>query len=257
MQVHIHVGFHKTGTTAMQGLFSANLERFPAATRVYTRSSLEVATLRNALRRFNDTPSADQSQNVRDAATQLSLSEQRAGTKLLVLSSISVCGAIPGPDDPGTPYARTGAAMVLLREGFGPDHKVTFSASTRQAAGWVGSLFRHHLRNRGIRITEQEYQLGPIGRFRFDALIADLRKVEPDLFVFAMEDDVAHRLGVGVSLLRHLGIDEAGLDNWQVAGGRNIGISRQTVDFLSRPVLRNLPRPLRARLAKWHSRRQL
>ncbi len=256
MQVHIHVGFHKTGTTAMQGLFSANADRFPAATKVYTRSSSEVATLRNALRRFNDNPSAAKSQNVQEAAKELSRSEQRAGTQLLLLSSISVCGAIPGPDDPDAPYARTGAAMGLLRNGFGPDHKVAFSASTREMAGWVGSLFRHHLRNRGIRLSEAEYQLGPIGRFRFASLIAELRQAEPGLFVFAMEDDVTHRLGVGVSLLRHLGIDAAGLDDWQLAGGRNIGISRQTVDFLSRPALRHLPGPLRARLAKWHSRRQ-
>lgn len=258
MQVQVHIGFHKSGTTALQTMVKANASLLPAGVEVRTRTDASIADLRDVLRTLNSRYSSEHFAHAVSAAKALFDRERDAGTDRLWLLSVGACGSIPRPDrTQESVYQNVPSAVEALKTAAAESNvDLGLSASTRDERTWIDSLYRHHLRNRGLRMTRAEYDEGPFGKFRFDDLIRQLLPLAPDLFVFRMEDDIGHRLGVGVSLLRHLGISDDDMRTWQPNFDRNSGIGSDTVAYMNRPLLRLLPAPVRVALARRHSARR-
>jgi hypothetical protein len=255
MRVHAHIGFHKTGTTAIQSLIAGNSHRFPSGVKVITRDSSETYQLRRALRLFNLKGSSIDGEAIRANFKKLIETNAAQGITQLLITSAGISGSIPDILSPVTPYRRVPEAVQLICSTVELPHELTFSASARNEMNWIDSLYRHHVRNRGIREGLDAIKHCRIAEFRFDSLISELRVINPELFVFRMEDDADHRLGVGYSLLRHLGLTEVDLQGWVAPAEVNKGISQRTIDALSSRSFRYMPKFLRSRYAKWHSKR--
>ena len=237
----------------MQELLVSNASFLPSATKVLGRDAQEVERLRAALISFNRTGSVEEARLVRSETSALIHRQAELGISNLILASAGVSGGIPDPYSKVPPYLWTPAAVQLLQEELSSRHQLTFSASIRNEPDWLDSLHRHHLRTRGTRQTLDELRAGPIGSFRFSDLIERIVEFVPDLLVFRMEEDAASEIGIGRSLVTHLGVPETELTKWTPATQLNRGISSAAADVLSKPMLRLLPRFLRARLARFHS----
>ncbi|WP_298802471.1 hypothetical protein [uncultured Lentibacter sp.] len=157
VQVIVHAGFHKTGTTSLQSFFSQNKsalapylayygkDDFPAAgtqARLYAQRPFphRLFKFRRALRAFL--------QSIPDHAT-------------IVLSRETFSGGMPGHrtlsgrlmtsyQGPATRLAKI--IISELRRRFGPTTEITFFYTTRERESWLRSVYGHLLRS--IRLTE-------------------------------------------------------------------------------------------------------
>ncbi len=217
-RVLVHAGFYKTGTTSLQ----AFLERHRHALKPYANVHMktDLGRARYLGRWYGQRPSR----------LTLWLFEHGLSAALrripdapvIILSRESWSGMMPG-------FRRGGAVMTdgshdaitlarailrCLRRRFGPDVRVEFLYSLREAEAWQRSLYGHVLRS--SRLTDdwltfrKRFANTPDPAAQAARVAAALTPIP--VHISPLEDASQHRLGHGATVLRLLGVPQ---DEWR------------------------------------------
>ncbi len=241
----LHIGFHKTGTTSLQALLSANRARLGAV--LVNHDDAAVMPLRAACLAFEKRRDAVSGRAIADQTRRLL--DGARGDRVVISTEI-LCGPIPSPKRSGAVYQTAAESLQWVQAGAG-GAEMRFHACTRDEGKWLSSLYRHLLRTRGLALTEAQFRSLPaFAAFRFDTLCAAIRAKLGALRVWRMEDDLATTLGPGTGFLTGIGLTAQELARWTPVSAQNPGLSAKAVAVLTAPWALALPVFLRRILAR-------
>lgn len=242
----LHAGFHKTGSTSLQALLERNSSCLPEGTVYLGAAGGRLSAFARAIRAFEKAPGPECGRLLqREVAEVLALPDVAAAERV-VISFEGMVGRIPNVGNDRPVYGHAAALLEWIVSD--TDHRDTkVFLYTRSEDKWLRSLFRHLVVKRGIALTEDQFIAVPkfVG-FSWVPILQDIRRVlADDLTVLRMEDDLGTRLGPGTQLLRHIGLTDEALEQWQLVPAQNRGASSEALRGLSHPVILALPRQLR------------
>jgi hypothetical protein len=242
MVIHLHLGFHKTGSTSLQALLRANRERLPARFGALAQGDAALAPLEAACRAFDARPDAARGQSVTVAAQALAAIMAGSGQAEWLVSSEDLLGRIPSPRDAAQIYAQAPQLLTLLQDAFGA---VQATVYLRDHGPWVDSLYRHLLRTRGLRMTGA--RLAALPKFAPGCLEAAAGRLAAvaALRVLRFEQDLDGPPGPGRGFLQAAGMTATEIAALAPVARQNPGISAAEVARMEQPVLLLMPRRLR------------
>ena len=239
MVIHLHLGFHKTGSTSLQALLRANRGRLPARFGALAQGDAALAPLEAACRAFDARPDAARGQAVTAAARALAAIMAGSGQPEWLVSSEDLLGRIPSPRDAAQIYARAPQLLALLQDAFGA---VQATVYLRDHGPWVDSLYRHLLRTRGLRMTGA--RLAALPKFAPGCLEAAVGRLAA-VATLRFEDDLDGPPGPGRGFLRAAGLTATEIAALAPVARQNPGIRSAEVARMERPVMLLLPQRLR------------
>ncbi|MFW2541189.1 hypothetical protein ACN2XU_01010 [Primorskyibacter sp. 2E107] len=158
MQLIIHAGFHKTGTSTVQATLLKNREALSDHVTIFLRD--DILPMVKAARRFSirrDSASLDLFSS--SCAAWLSNLEERSTP--MIIATEDIAGAMPGragvADYSALPIVM-GAFETAARKRFGDVLDLTIYLSTRAPDHWIESLWWQHLRSTRFATSLEEYR---------------------------------------------------------------------------------------------------
>lgn len=244
MQVYIHAGFHKTGTTSFQNLIRANRSNVPHGVRFVLAGDPLANDLRAALRGYHRHPDAQSESRVHICLTMVRDDALRNGTDRLAISLEAFCGLIPDAGDEHLyPYA---SSMLALASRVFEQSPVTLMFTLRDATSWVRSVHAHRMRKPGFTTPLEVFSRAEkFGSIDWDTVITRLTKDLPvAVRVSHLDATKDSRLGPGSDLLP-LFLEPEILSAWQPVPPANIGLVPAAVRLGENGLVAKLPEPLR------------
>lgn len=157
MQVIVHAGFHKTGTTTVQRALNQNRAALVPHVNIILRS--DMVAVCEAARAYSASTDVLDLALFQYELAQLAEGWDRSDTRPVLLASEDLGGHMPGRRGL-TSYAATPQLMQTLAETLAeirPDAQAQFFFSTRAAEPWLASCYVQHLRATRITQTSDEY----------------------------------------------------------------------------------------------------
>ncbi len=250
MEVFLHIGLHKTGTTTLQAVLNANHKQLGPQTALLNHNSDQLMPVQRACLAFARKRSPEAGQQIaRSLATALQEAEA-SGAQKLIVSSEMLTGPVPAPHRLGGIAGSAVQIAPFLREGVS-GHRAHFCLYTRDQTRWLVSLHAHLVRSRGVRITQSEFIAQTEARgFSIAQFAQDISDALGGAAIFKMEDDLGTRLGPGTQFLELAGFTGASMDRLAPVTAQNIGLSAQTVARMESPACMALPPFLRRYIAR-------
>ncbi|GGL78954.1 hypothetical protein GCM10011392_36810 [Wenxinia marina] len=226
MQILIHAGFHKTGSTFIQNLLAHNRDRLPpsvAAVHQADASSqpLHAACLNydRALRAGEDEAAAATAREAVLAACRALVNAAGTGLRTLLISDEEIAGVMPGRQGTRRIYASIGQIGAALVEGFAP-HPVRFVLYQRQTERWLSSVHNQAVKQHRLRLPLDQFRDWLAEPVDLDGVLARLRAAVggENVDVVRFEDDLQSPTGLGTALLRKAGLDDAWIAALEVDG---------------------------------------
>ncbi len=152
MQVLIHAGFHKTGTTSVQNALRQNRARLKPHLRLFLPGKL--TALCRAARAYSAERQPMDEGLIRFEAAELAQRWHPDDPRPILISSEDLSGHMPGRKGLTT-YDATPQILALIAEAVQlaqPMARLAFHFSTRDPAAWIRSCYVQHLR--ALRMTE-------------------------------------------------------------------------------------------------------
>lgn len=152
MQVLIHAGFHKTGTTTVQTALRQNRARLKPHLRLFLPGKLKA--LCQATRAFSADRRPMDEGLIRFEAAELAQRWHPDDPRPILICSEDLSGHLPGRKGL-TAYDTTPQILALIAEAVQlaqPLAQLRFHFSTRDPAAWIQSCYVQHLR--ALRLTE-------------------------------------------------------------------------------------------------------
>ena len=232
MQVIVHAGFHKTGTTTVQKTLRLNRTALAPHVNIILRSDmLSVCETARAYSASGD---------VLDLAlfqyelAQLAESWDISDARPVLLASEDLAGHMPGRYGL-TSYAATPQLMQTLVETLAeirPDAQTQFFFSTRDADPWLASCYVQHLRAIRLTLTIDEYKAVYHDSARLGAIIDQIAtEVAPQpVHHSALESSQIRPLGPLAPVLDLIDLPQAVLVSLAPHPPANIASSQQKID---------------------------
>lgn len=221
----LHPGFHKTGTSSLQACLAANRAALAPFARIVLLDEL-AEPLRYATRFATGGDPLDLA-GFTAAFAQIC---QTAAAETLVISCEGLSGRTPGKKGivdyrAAVPLAE--AMAVATKAVFGGKARLTLIYTTRDAAGWLHSAWRHNLF--GYRVTQDfdAYSADFAGSADFAAITAQVaqRLRRAEVISVRLESVQGAALGPAEAVLSQFALPpevRAGLRN---PGRRNVGLT--------------------------------
>ena len=153
MQIVIHAGFHKTGTTSVQTMLRENADILDPHLRVFLKD--DFGELTAAARSFSIDPREDTLAEVAEAAFAFFTTLDASDNRPVLMSSEDLSGHMPGRHGLEC-YDSAGLVMkciaAAVQDRCGTDTDLTFYFSTRDREAWLRSTWWQNLRS--TRLTE-------------------------------------------------------------------------------------------------------
>lgn len=153
MLILLHPGFHKTGTSSLQGGAQAQMERLRGHLQLRITADLPLSA--RAARRFAARPERINLTRFAEALAQELAGVDPDGPRVLLISSEDLCGTLPGlrgvVDYDAVPSLMNVAVAVLTAR-YGSAARITLWFTTRGRERWLRSIWYQNLRAR--RLTE-------------------------------------------------------------------------------------------------------
>lgn len=250
MEVYLHIGFHKTGTTSLQALLEHNRNRFGADVAIFNHNSDALMPIQRACLAFARTPGPETGAAISDHLAQLLAAEAAQGRRKVLVSSEMLSGPVPALHRAGPLGGHAVQIAPWLRTAV-EGYRAVFCLYIRDQQRWLASLHAHLLRSRGIRLTQRAFvQRVEAQGFRIEELAEATSAALGGANVLRMEDEIATRLGPGTGFLELAGFDDAVLADLEPVTPQNTGLSKQTVARMEAPALMALPAIARRYLAR-------
>ncbi|MBY6047183.1 hypothetical protein [Vannielia litorea] len=232
MQITIHAGFHKTGTTTLQALLRQNRTALSKHADIYLAH--DMGSLSLAGRFYGADPGPDRRKAFVVACNRF-LADLRPAPHILI-SRESLCGKMLGDlrvdgnliteyGDVTVTLSRILSRRVQAR--FGPDARLRLVYTTRSPESLLRSAWSHNLRHR--RLTDSfetfraQFPAPPDLEKTVDAVRAALPGVE--VLSMPLEEIARHRLGPAGPLLEAIGVPQDELAQFAPIGSRRKGQS--------------------------------
>lgn len=150
MQIVLHAGFHKTGTTSVQHMLRDNAR--PLARQIRAQGRADAEPLCEAARAYSIRPNPLDEALLISEAAQYFASLDSDDPRPVLLSSEDLSGHMPGRHDlRGYRAAPIMARIARALAEVWPDAQLTVVFSTRAHDAWVRSCWSQHVR--GTRFT--------------------------------------------------------------------------------------------------------
>lgn len=255
-QIWFHAGVHKTGTSTLQFCLRKNASRLPDGAAYFDHRHPTLQPLVHACKQYQRRRTDQNLGLIRSSAEQVISSDDFQDADTILLSSEALLGRIPSDRDDAMPYHTAPQVADAMRTGFGvADMKVLLF--TREMRGWVRSLYKHLVRTRGMRLTQQAFEnLSKFQNFSWAKMLADLSAVQN---VSVIERDAADARGLRLGpaeifLITALG-DRVDLATFETAEVRNVGMPDWVLEKVSTPFWLNRSKQVRRMYIKWLLRR--
>ena len=229
--VTIHVGFHKTGTTYIQGLLQRNSAKLADFYIVNQRSD-NSKRLRAACQKVLAAPSPTPEALHDEIKAALAEIASEAGGKKIIITDEEMFGFIPGRHGYWKLYDKAAEIMRLMQSFFfGKD--VKFFAYTRPRMKWLLSVYREAVKNHHLDLDFEQF----IVKLDFDENLKDLCEAIShgqflDHFEYSpMEADFDTTFGLGHSFLKFCGIDDELMQSLEKPNRANESVSSSVSDI--------------------------
>lgn len=215
----VHLGLHKTGSTAIQRHLNRNADQL--AGRLVLRTPQEGSPMRplgRAALAYSLAPGKDSEAALRDALAEVLAGLPANGLPVL-LSHENLAGAMPGKGGETGLYPVLPQIVRLIREG-AAGFDLAFVYYTRDMAAWRPSVWSQLVRTEGYRRDLSAFEAEIAGLPGWDDLDRRLAHAAGDarLTRFRLEDEAALDRP-GRQLLTLAGLDQAEIDALQVLEG--------------------------------------
>jgi hypothetical protein len=236
MQVLLHLGFHKTGTSSAQGFLHANRTLiWPQAALVLPGRIRPVAhaVFNHGFERTR-TSLSEITTAMRGVLAAMTLGPKRR----IVISSENLLGPMPlGLTE--APYPEAAAIVRALLDGFaglGWSVEVTLYLSTRAQEGWAESLWAHQARKtQPVPFAEDLASFrARLGRVPLAAQLDSLRAGLPEgrFLVHDCADFAAMRFGAGQPFVDFLALPKPLQDQFRPVPRKNVSPPRPVTEEL-------------------------
>jgi hypothetical protein len=148
-RVIVHIGPHKTGSTAIQHCLAANMDRLQAARIAFLHDKTIHAIAMLLVQQDFDKAEA----NTRLISKQIS----QTSAETIILSQEDFCGDLPGRSRQKDIYPRLTKNLRVLARGLQPHH-VTFVFFERDPKKWLTSCYHQHLRYRTLFSRYEDFE---------------------------------------------------------------------------------------------------
>ncbi len=252
MEVFLHIGLHKTGTTTLQAVLEANRTALGPQTTLLNHNSDRLMPVQRACLAFARKRSPATGQQIARSLAAVLQEAEAEGAQKVIVSSEMLTGPVPAPHRLGGIAGSAVQIAPFLREGVA-GHDGQFCLYTRDQTRWLISLHAHLLRSRGVRMTRDDFiaRIEASG-FEIETFAESIATALGGAATYKMEDDLGTRLGPGTRFLERAGFRP---DALTPVTAQNIGLSPQTVARMERPALMALPPFLRRYIARALERR--
>jgi hypothetical protein len=168
-QILLHPGFHKTGTSSIQHFLWLNCTVLaPYAAPVLLRHLKPVVRMACRFSRYNNP--IDLIDIVAAMDTAMAQAAPRAGQDIIV-SCEGLLGHLPGW--PGVDSYAAAPTLITYFAGYFqdryPDAQLSVVLTTRDAAGWLFSAYRHHLRGQRMTLSAADFAATYVGAGNLDS----------------------------------------------------------------------------------------
>lgn len=244
MQVFVHAGFHKTGTTSFQNLIRANRTGAPADVYFLLANDPLASELRAALRDFHREPGPDQSNRLRGRLSEILSEALHRRTAKMVISLEVISGLLPDADAAPL-YPHGHAALAEICRVFA-GHEITVLLSVRDATAWVRSVHAHRLRKPGFTLSLAEFSgAAKFKSIDWDRVARSLTNGLPVSFIVSpLEATADTRLGPCSDFLPLFLAPET-IAAWQPVARANTGLTPVAVSLSENRLVGRLPDRLR------------
>lgn len=196
MQVIIHPGFHKTGTSTLQAALRTN--RRALAPDIEILLDTDMTGLIGATKGYSKSHSLLDLSLVIYETAQIA-SRLNPTTKTVILSSESLCGHIPGRGKVKD-YRSAPALLAAISDAFAEipaEIRLTFFFTLRNPETWLASCYGQHLRASRMKLDAEEYMDLFRPSAQLEKTVADCAKALPSARIATarLEDTAQTRLG--------------------------------------------------------------
>lgn len=229
-RILVHAGFHKTGTTSLQGFLQDNRALLRPWARIHMKRGL--GPLRYLGRWYGQRPVIWRRWLFRAGLARVLAT--LPDDPVIVISRESLSGMMPGFTRRGRMVTGYAEAPVLAREivrglrrRFGPGARIEFLYTLREREAWLASIHGHILRTSPVTEDFAAFRarFGPPPDLAAEAA-AVARAVAPvPVHTRWLEQAAGHRLGPGRFMLELLGVPEAEWPRFPDAATGNPGPS--------------------------------
>ena len=244
MQVFIHAGFHKTGTTSFQNLIRANRSLAPTDVGFLLAHDPLADNLRSALRDFHRNQGPDEVSVLRARLTAILANFKQTGVSKLVISLEVISGLMPDASL-GNLYPTGRLALAEICRVFA-GQEITLLFSVRGGAAWIRSLHAHQSSKPGFTVRAEEFASAE--KFRlldWSKVIAALTESLPvKTNVSHLEATTNSRLGPASDFLP-LFLPPEAIALWQPVARANTGLTPAAVGLSHTRLISKLPDSLR------------
>ncbi len=244
MQVFIHAGFHKTGTTSFQNLIRANRSLAPADVGFLLAHDPLADDLRSALRDFHRNQGPGETNQLRARLSAISANFMQTGVSKQVISLEVISGLLPDAG-PGDLYPTGHLALAEFCRAVA-GHEITLLFSVRSPAAWVRSLHAHQSSKPGFTVPADEFASAE--KFRlldWSKVIEVLTESLPvATYVSHLEATTNSRLGPASDFLP-LFLSPEAIALWQPVARANTGLTPAAVRLSHTRLISKLPDSLR------------
>lgn len=172
--VIVHLGPHKTGSTAIQQCFSENSSQLLSAGICFLHNNFVHETAIQLVRQNLSAAEA--------ALAQLSVQISKNTAETFIISQEDFCGDLPGRSRQKSIYPKLTKNLRIIARSLIP-HRVTFVFFVRNATQWITSCYHQHLRYRTFfsRLEDFTCHFGEV--LDWEEKLSRLREIFRDDFV--------------------------------------------------------------------------
>lgn len=173
MRILLHPGFHKTGTSSLQGGVQTQTDRLSEF--LQFRNTADLRESARAARRFSARPEKINLWRFAIAFRAELGSVQRDGPQALLISSEDLCGTLPGLRGVLSYEAvpsLMNVAVAVLKSCFGNGAEITLWFTTRTGENWLRSVWYQNLRAQRLTEDFETFRLLLARAAELDAVVA-------------------------------------------------------------------------------------
>ncbi|SHJ13090.1 hypothetical protein [Wenxinia saemankumensis] len=224
-RIHLHPGFHKTGTSSIQHFLWSNRQRI--ATRADLRMLRHLAPVTKLCAAYSRSANPLFVVDMVEALDAAFADPPLCAEADLLISTEGLAGHLPGwpgVEDYAAAPVTIGAVVTWAQERF-PQAAIDIVLTTRDPGDWLSSAWRHHLLGQRLRQDEAAFAEAHRAAADLGAAAADLAGALAPVPVRTLPLETAreHRLGPGGALLATFGWTEAEMEGFEPVGHGNRG----------------------------------
>lgn len=153
--VHVHLGYHKTGTTSIQQILMINKNLLSRYHIVNQRDQSSQAA-RVSCQKLLGRPTDQISGSIQEIVEAFNAIDAAAGEKPIIISDEEIFGFIPGRHGYWKLYDKAGVIMQAIAVAF-PQREVRFFAYTRPIFPWLVSVHTEAVKNHHLKLGLEDF----------------------------------------------------------------------------------------------------